>query len=96
MAVPAIMLGRRRLLYRAALVSALAEPVGAVAGLLAVGFRPGLVPVFMGFAAGAMIFVSVHELIPMARRYGHRRLFAAGMTASGLVFLGLRALLPGG
>lgn len=50
----------------AALVSALAEPVGAVAGLLAVGFRPGLVPVFMGCAAGAMIFVSVHELIPMA------------------------------
>ncbi|MDD3447898.1 MAG: ZIP family metal transporter [Gammaproteobacteria bacterium] len=96
MAVPAIALGRRRLLYRAALVSALAEPVGAVAGLLAVGLRPGLVPAFMGFAAGAMIFVSIHELIPMARRYGHRRLFAAGMAVSGLVFLGLGLLLPAG
>ena len=40
----------------------------------------------MAFAAGVMIFVSLHELVPMARRYRNMRLFAAGMLLSALVY----------
>src|SRR5690606_16899195 len=43
----------------------------AVLGLLAVEAAPRLNGYFLGFAAGAMTFVSLHELVPMARRYGH-------------------------
>jgi ZIP family zinc transporter len=86
MSVPAVMLRSRRFLFRAALLSALAEPVGAITGLLAVGIAPGLNAHFMAFAAGAMLFVSFHELIPMARRYRHPGLFVAGALLSVAVY----------
>lgn len=93
MAVPIVALKRKRLLYGSALLSALAEPAGAVAGLVAVDFAPALKPMFMAFAAGAMIFVSLHELIPMAKRYGSLPLFAAGIAISTVVYLALRAVI---
>jgi ZIP family zinc transporter len=64
------------------LLSALAEPAGAVIGLLAVNAYTALNPYFLGFAAGAMIFISLHELTPMARRYGKLGWFVAGLALS--------------
>jgi ZIP family zinc transporter len=69
MSVPAVVLKSKGFLFGAPLLSALAEPLGAVIGLVAVGLAPALNAHFMVFAAGAMLFVSIHELIPMARRY---------------------------
>jgi ZIP family zinc transporter len=94
MAVPVVALRSRRLLFRAALLSALAEPVGAIIGLVAVGVVPVLNPGFLAFAAGAMLFVAVHELVPMARRYRHTGLFVAGIGLAALVYrLLARAIL---
>jgi ZIP family zinc transporter len=86
MAVPAVMIRSRRFLYGAALFSALAEPLGATIGLVAVGIAPALNAHFMAFAAGAMTFVSLHELVPMARRYRNMRMFAVGMLTSVLSY----------
>jgi len=86
MSVPAVMLKSRHFLFIAALLSALAEPLGAVIGLVAVGIAPALNAHFLAVAAGAMIFVSIHELIPMARRYRHIGLFVGGIAASALVY----------
>jgi zinc transporter, ZIP family len=86
MSVPAVVLKSKRFLFGAALLSALAEPLGAVIGLVAVGLAPTLNAYFMAFAAGAMVFVSIHELIPMARRYRHIKLFLSGMIFSVLVY----------
>lgn len=94
MAVPAASIQRKTFLFRAAVISALAEPAGAVIGLLAANANPGLVPLFMAFAAGAMIFVSLHELMPMARQYGRMPMFSAGMFASVVVYLLLAWLFP--
>jgi ZIP family zinc transporter len=88
-AVPAVATRQRKMLFRAAIFSALAEPVGAAAGLLFGGMLPALTPVFLGGAAGAMIFVSVHELIPMARTYRQGPVFVLGVGASVLVYLAL-------
>lgn len=93
MAVPAAMLKKERFLYGSAFVSALAEPAGAVVGLVSVNLMPALNPLFMAFAAGAMIFVSVHELVPMARRYGNQLLFAAGLLLSVVVYLMLSVVI---
>jgi ZIP family zinc transporter len=95
MAVPAVMLGNRCFLLGAALLSALAEPVGAVLGLAAVGIAPSLNAHLLAFASGAMLFVSVHELIPMARRYRHIGLFVSGMIASLLVYALLASVTVG-
>jgi len=86
MSVPAVMLKSKRFLFGAALLSALAEPLGAVIGLASVSIAPALNAHFMAFAAGAMIFVSIHELIPMARRYRHIGLFVAGTVLSVAVY----------
>lgn len=95
MAVPAVMLKSKSFLFGAALLSALAEPLGAIIGLIAVDILPSLNPFFMSFAAGATLFVSVHELVPMARRYRHMGLFLVGMAFSVLVYK-LLAIMTGG
>jgi len=86
MAVPLVALRSKRALFGAALLSALAEPLGAAIGLVAVGTAPALSAHFLAFAAGAMIFVSVHELIPMAQRVRHVGLFACGAAFSALAY----------
>jgi ZIP family zinc transporter len=95
MSVPLVLLKSKRALFGAAVLSALAEPVGAVIGLAAVGIAPALNAHFLAFAAGAMLFVSAHELIPMAKRYGHLGSFILGALVSVLVYLGLAALMAG-
>jgi ZIP family zinc transporter len=86
MAVPVVLSRSRRMLFGAALLSAMAEPLGAILGLVAVGIAPSLNAHFMAFAAGAMLFVSIHELIPLARRYRHLTLFVGGVLLSVLVY----------
>jgi len=94
MAVPIVTIKKRRFLYTAAFLSGLAEPLGAIIGLVAVHFHPALNPLFMAFAAGAMIFVSAHELLPMARRYHKTHLFILGAMISIFVYFLLAALIP--
>jgi ZIP family zinc transporter len=94
MAVPVVTFRSRRLLFGAALLSALAEPFGAIIGLVAVGIAPAFNAGFLAFAAGAMLFVAIHELIPMARRYRHTGLFLVGIGLAVLVYRFLaRAIL---
>lgn len=98
MAVPLVMLRSRAALYGAAFLSALAEPMGAVLGLAAVGVAPALNAYFLAFAGGAMLFVSVHELVPMAKRYRQPVLLLQGMALSALVYAliaGVTARLAG-
>jgi ZIP family zinc transporter len=55
-----------------AIATGLLEPVGA---LLGVGLSSGLAlayPLGLGLAAGAMIFVVSHEVIPETHRNGHQ------------------------
>lgn len=92
MAVPVVVLRGKRLLYRAAVLSALAEPVGALIGLTAGAAAPWLNAHFMALAAGAMVFVSIHELVPMARRYRQPAQLLAGMAASMLAYAVLAAV----
>lgn len=93
-AVPATTLHNKQFLYKAAFISGLAEPAGAALGLYAAYLSSDLVYVFLSFAAGAMIFVSLHELVPMAKRYGHRHIFALGILVSVVVHVMLTVLLP--
>jgi ZIP family zinc transporter len=92
MAVPAAV-GRRRSLTLAAIGAALSEPAGTVLGLSLAHVEPGLNAVFMAVAAGAMIFVSVHELLPMAFQVGRPYLFVAGLVLSLPVYAVLHALI---
>lgn len=94
MAVTVVAAKEHRFLYLAALISALAEPAGALIGLIAVQMAPVMNPLFMGAAAGAMIFVSAHELIPMAKHYRQGMLFGFGFASSAVVHLILALIFP--
>jgi ZIP family zinc transporter len=95
MAVPAVALRSKRFIFGAAFASAMAEPIGAVIGLAAVGIAPELNAQFLAFAAGAMLFVAVHELVPMGRRYGHWEHFALGIFLSAMIYVLLPRLATG-
>ena len=46
----------------------LVEPISAVIGAAAIGYMTPILPYALAFAAGAMIFVVVEELVPEAHR----------------------------
>ena len=60
-------------------VSGLVEPIGAVLGAGIVSHSAVLLPWGLGFAAGAMLFVISHEIIPESHRKGHEKFATAGL-----------------
>ncbi|MCY7314427.1 MAG: ZIP family metal transporter [Rubrivivax sp.] len=67
-------------------LSGLAEPVAAVLGALIVGTSSLLLAPGLGFAAGAMLFVIGHSVLPEAHRGGRAGL-AAGALVVGFVLM---------
>jgi len=66
--------------------SGLVEPVGAVIGAAVFGYSAAMLPWGLGFAAGAMLFVISHEIIPESHRKGHEA-FATGGLMVGFVLM---------
>jgi ZIP family zinc transporter len=91
--------GNRRKAFILSFLTGLAEPAG---GLVAFGVlwvvgafqAPATMGVMFGLVAGTMVYISLDELLPVAREYGksHEVLFgiAAGMAVMGLSLVLLR------
>ena len=62
-----------------AALSGLLEPVGALIGVSLVGTSAMAYPVGLGLAAGAMLFVVSHEVIPETHRHGHQTTATMGL-----------------
>jgi ZIP family zinc transporter len=68
-------------------LSGLAEPLGAIFSVaLTSGFAP-LYPAGLGFAAGAMIWVVSHEIIPETHRKGHEQAATLGVIGGFVVMM---------
>ncbi|MBL8447201.1 MAG: ZIP family metal transporter [Zoogloeaceae bacterium] len=67
--------------FLVAAATGLAEPVAAVMGATLVVDLPALLPWALAFAAGAMLFVISHEIIPESHRRGHESLATGGLIA---------------
>ncbi|KCZ70855.1 putative divalent heavy-metal cations transporter [Candidatus Methanoperedens nitroreducens] len=59
-------------------LSAIVEPIAAVLGAIAVNIAKPVLPYALGFAAGAMIFVVVEEVIPESQNNGNADLATMG------------------
>ena len=60
-------------------MSAILEPIGAVLGAVAVMTMTAILPYALSFAAGAMIFVVVEELIPDSQNNGNTDIATLGL-----------------
>ncbi len=67
------------------------EPLGAVAGFAALQLATSLLPGALAFAAGAMLFVVSHEIIPESHREGRSTVATFGVVAGVLTMLQLDA-----
>ncbi len=81
-------------LYGAA--SGIVEPVAAVLTLLAVGFVQPVLPWMLSFAAGAMIYVVVEELIPEAHMERGVKVGTMAAMAGFLIMMALDVILGKG
>ncbi len=66
--------------------TALVEPIGGLLGVSAVTFFRVLLPWALTFAAGAMIYVISHEIIPETHSRGFQKQATAGLAA-GLILM---------
>lgn len=70
--------------FKVAFLSGFAEPIGALlASVFLVSFQ-NLVPGALAFAGGVMVFITLDELIPTAREYGHEHYTAIGIIVGSM------------
>jgi ZIP family zinc transporter len=62
-----------------AVLSGLIEPLAAVIGVAIIGLSVALLPWGLAMAAGAMLFVISHEIIPESHRQGHESAATIGL-----------------
>lgn len=68
-------------------LSGVVEPIAAVVGVLLVGGITGVMPWLLAFAAGAMIYVVVEELIPEANLGEHSHSGTIGVLAGFIIMM---------
>lgn len=83
----------RRYAALVALLSGLVEPIGAFFGIVAVTLMHPLLPWGLAFAAGAMLYVISHEIIPETHRRGHQNAGTLGLMVGLAVMLWLDVTL---
>lgn len=83
----------RLLAFAVAALSGLIEPIAAVAGSLMVTASSALLPWGLAGAAGAMLFVVSHEIIPESHRKGHETLATSGLVTGFVAMMLMDTLL---
>ncbi len=74
-------------------LSGIVEPAAGVLGAWLVVTVSAVLPYALAFAAGAMIFVVVEELIPESQREGHAHLATTGVIVGFAVMMALDVAL---
>lgn len=78
--------------YKSAAFATLAYLAGAVFGIILINSFAGLSVVFLSIAAGAMLYISFHELLPMAIKEKHKKSLLFGIGTAAIIFLLLNIL----
>lgn len=88
--------GSRKKAFKYSFFSGLAEPLGALAGILILQyfFSESIMGILLAAVAGIMVFISLDELLPAAQRYGEHHLSIYGLI-SGMAVMALSLLMLG-
>ena len=76
-----------------AMLTGLVEPVGGLLGVTMVNVFEPILPIAMGFAAGAMLFVISEEIIPQTHSQGRSRYATFSLMTGFVVMMLLDNLL---
>jgi len=68
-------------------LSAIVEPIASVIGAAGVIFARPVLPYALAFAAGAMVFIVIEELIPESQRFGNKHLATMGAIAGFVIMM---------
>ncbi|WP_026757926.1 ZIP family metal transporter [Sediminimonas qiaohouensis] len=69
-----------------ALATGMVEPVGGLLGIAMINVSVYVLPLGLTFAAGAMLYIISHEIIPETHRYGHQKWATTGLIV-GLILM---------
>jgi len=75
--------------FLVAALTGMVEPVAGVLAAAAVALSSALLPWAMAFAAGAMLYVISHEIIPETHRHGHQRRATQGLLFGFVLMMAL-------
>ena len=93
-AIALLSLGHSRLLaFGVTLLTGLVQPLGGLMGAFLVSLVDLLLPLVLAFAAGAMLFVISHEIIPESHRLDNKSKATLGVLVGFIVMLGIDILL---
>lgn len=86
--------GDRKKAFKWSLLSGLSEPLGALVGYLVLMsvMNDVVSGILFGCIAGIMVFISLDEILPTAREYGHPHMAIYGMVA-GMAVMAVSLLL---
>lgn len=86
--------GSRKCAFTVSFFSGITEPIGAVIGylLLRPFFNDAVFGALFGIIAGIMVFISIEELLPMAREYEKSKITIIGFVV-GMAVIALSLLL---
>ena len=76
-----------------ALISGLVEPIGGLIGVGVVQIAKPILPLALSFAAGAMLFVISHEIIPETHEHGYERVATYGILIGFVIMMFLDVTL---
>lgn len=85
--------GSRAKAFLLGMASGAVEPLAAVVGLILAAFLSSLMPWFLAFAAGAMLFVVAEDLIPEAKQLVSTHLATWGFIAGFVLMMILDVML---
>ena len=69
------------------MLSGLVEPIAAVFGVAVISLSASLLPWGLAAAAGAMLYVISHEIIPESHRQGHESFATAGLIVGFVIMM---------
>lgn len=76
-----------------ALLTGLIEPIGGLIGAAAITVSEVLLPWGLTFAAGAMLYIISHEIIPETHRHGHQNRATLGLMVGLILMMFLDVVL---
>jgi len=74
-------------------LAGIVEPIGAIAAFLFLKQFTSLIPLSLAFAGGVMVFITLDEIIPMARKHGRAHLTSIGIILGAIFMLILNGIM---